>query len=291
MAACFSSPGIFSLPPIFVLSKISKLAQCLRACAMPQIEVKEIDLPILDNFGIDSSLTEKCKDILKDVEIAVCDSDILVKLHNFMPQLKWAHSTWAGIEGLLKAIPQEPPFTVTRHSGDSFTSLIAEYVVCHILNSERKSRLCWKSQESKVWLPNNVFSNHRSLNELSVGILGVGNMGSGIASFLKSRGTTVYGFARRPRAPGSQCYFDEIYTKLDDVLPKCDYLINVLPTTPLTSGLLNNSALEKCTKVVITPHVSALSKPEHIAEEFFQNLTSYIDGHSLRNVVNWSAGY
>lgn len=37
------------------------------------------------------------------------------------------------------------------------------------------------------------------------------------------------------------------YTKnVDEVLPKCDVLVNHLPSTKITDGLLNNDKLKMC---------------------------------------------
>lgn len=43
-------------------------------------------------------------------------------------------------------------------------------------------------------------------------------------------------------------YLDEHRTveKLSDILENCDYIINVLPSTPNTVGLLNGNVLQRC---------------------------------------------
>ncbi|GFR30222.1 hypothetical protein TNCT_670751 [Trichonephila clavata] len=340
MAECFSSSSVYACPPIYILSQISNLAKCFEESALPGIQIRSIDIsdvspknPVLDEEKINA---------VKNTEIAVCDGPLLAKIYKHMPDLKWAHCTWAGIDSLIKEIPEEPKFTITRHNGEAFCSIMAEYVVCHILNNERQTKQCWKNQESKIWLQEGKIGNYRTLDELTVSILGAGNMAFEIAKFLKSRGTTVFGFAKNPRPSTEFGWFDKITTELNDILPDCDYLCNTLPNTPLTCGILNVSVLEKCKKkpvfinvgrgniipendlvqalktgclsgavldvfeteplpessllwdmpqVTITPHVAAISRPEDVADEFFKQFLSYTDGHGLKNVVKWFAGY
>lgn len=346
---CFSSPGTLAMPPIYVLSQIPKLVECLirhRPLPLKSTSIKPVKLP--ESFNLNSSLSETCLEYIKDAEVMVCDPVLLQKVYMKMPNLKWAHCTWAGVENLLATMTEKPSFVITRHAGEAFSSVMAEYVVCHILNWERQTKLCWKNQESKTWIEVNQFATFRTLDELNITVLGTGNMGSGIAKFLKQRGAEVVGFRRTspPSKMSQACPKENIFSKissnLDAVVEDCDYLINTLPSTPLTSGLLNNSVLSKCLKkpvfinvgrgniiaekdllqalrnqwlsgavldvfeteplpessvlwsmpqVTITPHVSAISKPEHIASGFYSKLTNYAESSTMPDIVDFSAGY
>jgi len=46
-------------------------------------------------------------------------------------------------------------------------------------------------------------------------------------------------------------------------------------------------------KVLITPHISAASDQDHhgAINLFCDNLRAYLDGGSLRNVIDWERGY
>ncbi|XP_055930434.1 glyoxylate/hydroxypyruvate reductase A-like isoform X2 [Argiope bruennichi] len=340
MAACFSSGSVLACPRVYVISHIPNMAECLKACALPGIEIKSVD--VSDVSEKDPVFSEEKINAFKSAEIVVCDGNLLAKIYKSMPDLKWAHCTWAGVDSLIKEIKEKPSFTLTRHSGVAFCGMMAEYVMCHILNCERQTKLCWKHQNSKIWSQDGKISSYRSLDELTISILGVGNMASEIAKILKARGATVFGFARHSRSPNQFGEFDKISNKLEDILSDCDYLCNTLPSTPLTRGILSASVLRNCKKnpvfinvgrgdvipevellqalrtgclsgsvldvfeteplpkssqlwhmpeVTITPHVAAISKPEHIAEEFFNVFLRYVEGHELKNVVRWSDGY
>ena len=45
------------------------------------------------------------------------------------------------------------------------------------------------------------------------------------------------------------------YTSMDDVLARSDYIVNILPSTELTRGLLDNQALSACQNENTAPPV------------------------------------
>lgn len=337
--------GKMIYPPVYVLSQIPNLVEIVKRSLPRETEVKALKLP--DEFNKNTCLSAEQEELIKVAEVVLVDCWILAKYHSKMLKLKWAHSSWAGIEPLMAAVNVEksvPSFLLTHHGGTHFASVMAEYVVCQILNVEREMMFSWSCQQQKTWGRPDRFSTFRSLDDLTVGMLGVGNMGCGIAQFLKSRGSKVLGFSRSPRAPGSKefAFFDSISTNLAEILPLCDYVCNTLPSTKDTKGLLDLSAVKLCSKkpvfinvgrgnvikeevlvqalreawfsgavldvfeeeplppsselwdiptVFITPHVAAVSKPEHVAEEFVKNYNRFIAGEELNYVVKWSSGY
>lgn len=57
-----------------------------------------------------------------------------------------------------------------------------------------------------------------------------------------------YGRQPLPEVKIDISYTSEYYerTRLHEMLKKCDYIINMLPSTEETAGLLNGSVLENC---------------------------------------------
>ena len=98
--------------------------------------------------------------------------------------------TWAGIDPILKWLDDTKPIPsipVCRFSHPTFSQLITEYVVAHVINSERGfGRKMLDAQRKQEWLVNQTpITDHRGLNELKIGILGVGQMGQWIAKTFK----------------------------------------------------------------------------------------------------------
>ena len=88
---------------------------------------------------------------------------------------------------------------------------------------------------------------HRSLFELTIGILGFGDIGKEIANCCKSMRMTVKAIHRT--VPATKIPFvDESFSieELPKFLQQCDYICNVLPSTPSTKGLLSGDILENC---------------------------------------------
>ena len=78
---------------------------------------------------------------------------------------------------------------------------------------------------------------------LSLGIMGVGDIGSAIARVAKAFGSRVVGLVR---GKSGRENLDAEFTMEDlpSFLSSCDYVVNVLPSTPSTRGLLNGGVLK-----------------------------------------------
>lgn len=87
---------------------------------------------------------------------------------------------------------------------------------------------------------------------VTIGILGLGDIGRGIGRMLRSAGYRVIGFKRRLNADtgsdeeSAEPAADRTTDQLDEVLENSDYLINVLPSTAATRYLLTKERLDKC---------------------------------------------
>jgi lactate dehydrogenase-like 2-hydroxyacid dehydrogenase len=94
----------------------------------------------------------------------------------------WLQSTWAGIESVIntKAI-QENALVLTRVGG-IFGQQMAEYVLGMIINKERQFQKLAQNQLQHVW---DKICDYRKLNQLTIGIMGAGDIGSFIAKSAK----------------------------------------------------------------------------------------------------------
>ena len=80
-----------------------------------------------------------------------------------------------------------PKVAVCRFAHRTFSQLIAEYVVAHVINTERGfGRTLVQAQKNRHWITDQIHvTNHRGLNEIKIGILGVGEMGKFIGKTFK----------------------------------------------------------------------------------------------------------
>lgn len=185
---------------------------------------------------------------LNAAEILVADCDLLIPYINKLTSVKWIQSTWAGLDKLAPHIQStQKNYVLTRFSGEFFGLAMSEYVIAQIVNFERDQRQQYENQKLSVWKEEGKVKYHRHICDLTIGILGLGTIGKSVAEKLKLFGATIWGMTRStPKERLS--YVDEYRTvdDLQDLLQNCDYIINILPSTQNTDGLLNGTVLQHC---------------------------------------------
>ena len=80
--------------------------------------------------------------------------------------------------------------------------------------------------------------------EVSVGVMGLGHLGSAAAQALRGLGFQVQGWSRTPKCiPGVACHSGA--NGLDSFLAASEILVVLLPHTPATEGMINLALLRK----------------------------------------------
>jgi phosphoglycerate dehydrogenase-like enzyme len=138
----------------------------------------------------------------------------------------------AGVDWLVGKVP--PHITVCNAKG-AFDAPLAEWVVGAILAMERGLIQSRDLELARDWMP----FEPRELAGRRVVILGFGSIGAANAARLAPFGVEVVGVARSAREIGNVLGFDA----LDSVLPTADILVNMLPLTTETRGLLDQRRL------------------------------------------------
>ena len=80
----------------------------------------------------------------------------------------------------------------------------------------------------------------------TVGLIGMGMIGTAIANRLQGFGATLLYFDQKPLQKDLETRLKLTYCALPELLAKCDFLIVTLPLTPSTYHLLNDDALAAC---------------------------------------------
>ncbi|XP_033745111.1 glyoxylate/hydroxypyruvate reductase A-like isoform X2 [Pecten maximus] len=229
-------------PAVFVASSIQDLARVV-ARLLPQVEVKNLCIQSEDTLS-----EEDWTDLRDNAEVLFADVPIIKSALFLSSKLKWAHSTWAGVEPLINVVdPLKPPDVIVTRTGSGFGNLMAEYVLGYIISMERKFPQMANDQKAKEWNPHLYKRDVRLLSQLRLGILGAGQIGTQIGTLCKSVGMEVWGLTRSPKIDNIGP-FDAYRTKdqLVDILQNCDYICNVLPSTSETKGLLSGDMLSHC---------------------------------------------
>jgi glyoxylate/hydroxypyruvate reductase len=160
-----------------------------------------------------------------------------------LPKLKVIFSLGAGVDAILRdpTLPVDTP--IVRVNDPDLTGRMTEYIVLHVLMHHRQQRRLDANQKLKRW---DSFGTHAA-PALSVGIMGLGNMGRDSAEKLRALGFRVAGWSRtRKDIPGVECFAGE--SEFDAFLARTDVLVSLLPATPDTDGIINRTTIRKLSR-------------------------------------------
>ncbi len=172
--------------------------------------------------------------------------------------LKTVTSLGAGVDHLLKDEVIAKSVKLARVMIPSLKSQMSEYVLNAIQNYRfHTSRYVDQKQEG-------FWSKHDPIpkEECTVGILGLGEMGSTVASSLVVNGYSVVGWAKsKKEIEGVHCFWEG---ELDEFLAQTNILVCLLPLTIQTSGILELNLFKKLKNPSFLINVA---RGSHLVEE------------------------
>lgn len=150
-----------------------------------------------------------------------------------LPALRAILSLGAGVDALL-ADPTTPQLPVVRLLDAGLAPQMAEYAIYAVLHFHRRMPAYRDQQAAAMWRPLAPVL----ASEWPVGVMGTGVIGSLIARQLVALGYPVRGWSRSGAdMDGVESFAGD--DRLDAFLHGCQVVINVLPLTPQTTGILN----------------------------------------------------
>ncbi len=153
-------------------------------------------------------------------------------------QLKGIINLGAGVDYLLKTpgLPSGVPIVKLRDAG--MGELMADYALYGVLHFYRSMDRYLEQQQSTTWKPQEVVEK----SQWPVGVLGLGAIGSFVASALQQAGFPVLGWSRSPKQiSGAECLHGD--DGLTELLGQVQSLITILPDTAATQHILNAERL------------------------------------------------
>jgi glyoxylate/hydroxypyruvate reductase A len=156
-----------------------------------------------------------------------------------LTDLKAILSLGAGVDALLKN-PQLPAAPVVRFVDADLTQRMSDYVAAHVTMHHRLYTRFRADQKAKRW--SQLYP--PAASETSVGIMGVGVLGQDAAARLSQLGFTLRSWSRSPKLIENVEGFAGA-SQFDAFLDGTDILVNLLPLTPETAGILNYDTFGK----------------------------------------------
>ncbi len=191
-----------------------------------------------------------------------------------LPNLRLIQSLWAGVDGLLAdtSVPDGVP--LARLVDPALTAAMRETVLLHVLSLHRRLPEYRAQQAEALWRP----LPQGPASTAKVGLLGLGAMGAAAATALAGLGFAVWSWSRSVRTlDGVRCVSGE--DGLARLLDGCRILVNLLPLTSDTAGLLSAGLFRR-----LPPGAGLinLGRGRHLVED---DLLAALDGGRLGHAV------
>ncbi|KLN62351.1 hydroxyacid dehydrogenase [Kiloniella spongiae] len=167
-----------------------------------------------------------------EVDMAIVANPPQGVLHT-LSNLKWIQSLWAGVDALLvdPTLPEDVP--LVRLIDPALSASMAEATATHVLALHRDLPRYARQQQRQEWRQHELLRS----SERRIGILGLGEMGVASAQQLRALGFNVRGWSRSLKTlEGIECFAGQ--GGLRKFLNGLDVLVNLLPLTPETKGIL-----------------------------------------------------
>lgn len=187
--------------------------------------------------------------------------------------LRVLYSAGAGVDQFdLVRLPDQ--VSLVRLVDSSMADIMSEYVLFAVLALHRDILVYLADQRVGRWQPLPIVQ----ASQRRVGVMGVGNLGRAALDRLQPLGFQLSGWNRSLKeVPGGRCYVGP--DELEEFLGQCDILVNMLPLTPETHGILNAARLD------CLPHGAGLINVGRGAHVIETDLLSALDEGRLGGAV------
>lgn len=176
----------------------------------------------------------------QDIEYVIVWNHPAGALQNF-PNLKVIASFGAGVDHIFKDSDLPDNVAITRLVDNSLTRQMCEYVAGAILNHRLRLTEYREFQAAAIWSPKDARPGN------NVCLLGLGNIGREVASYLVGLNFTVNGWSNSPKNIEKVTSFHG-KAALEEAIADADYIVCLLPLTPDTENVMDISLFKKAKK-------------------------------------------
>ena len=190
------------------------------------------------------------------------------------PNLKAIQSLGAGVDHILDNHVVPPHIKMSKVVDVNLTHDMWEHSMSIILSDMKNLPLHAENQKSKIWKP----KRYQRIKDVSIGILGLGSIGRYVASQFAHSGFKVRGWSRsKKEIENVDTCFEE--SGLKSLLLVSDYVVNILPLTKETRGIVNHDFLSKMKQ---GSYFINIGRGPHVVNA---DLLSFIDSGQLRGAA------
>ncbi len=215
-------------------------------------------LVLLVAYKLSPSNLQRIKDLSSDIEVLYAEepsqiqellpkADVLFgplnrELFQLTKNLRWVHLAYAGVDRILF-----PEFVISDITLTSSKGLhkhqITELLFGMMLTFTRRLTTLRKLQDGKKW-DISPYREMELLDERTIGILGLGTIGSEIAKVAKAFGMRVIGLRKKPLVPPEHVDLLLGPDNLSQLLRESDHIVVALPLTAETRHLITKKEFD-----------------------------------------------
>jgi glyoxylate/hydroxypyruvate reductase A len=186
------------------------------------------------------------------------------------PNIKIIQSVGASIEHITNSQTINKDTIITRIVDKKLSNDMWEFLITIVLSELKNTRAYLAQKKQKTWKQHA----YKTINNTTVSILGLGSIGSYVAEKFTQIGFNVKGWSNSKKNISTV----KSYTgkkEFDAFLNNSDFLINLLPLTDKTKGILNTKTFQKLPKESFLINVG---RGEHLIDT---DLISKLDASML----------
>lgn len=207
-------------------------------CAMPLFSghIEKIQAVLPNAEIIISTYNDTTAEDIKGVDVIF--GNVQPKLLEAPNNIKWIQLGSAGADEYVNAVKNG--MLITNATG-GYGETISEHILGMLLMLQKKFHIYYDSMKDGVWMRRGEVLGIRGSTTL---VVGMGDIGGKFAEKMKMLGAYVIGVRRSDMRKPEWC--DELYTidHLDELLPRADSVILVLPQSKETVGIMNKSKFD-----------------------------------------------
>ena len=185
---------------------------------------------------------ESLKKNFKKLDILVC-YQITPELFSYRSdKLKWIHIGAAGVDGNLFDDVLKSKVMITNSKGIN-SNPVAEFIMSQILYFSKRIKECQDFKENREWNQWKLAKMTTQLSDLTLGIIGYGEIGKELSKLAKPFGMRVLATRRLQKKKESKKYVDALLPmdQLNRVAQESDFLAMACPLTPMTENMIDKN--------------------------------------------------
>lgn len=211
---------------LLILSRrAAEFRTLIEAAGLPELAISSAGDPMaVDEYAL-------------DCDLAFGEPALLAGVLHGMGQLRWAQSTWAGVEPLLS--PSLRHDYLLTSACTVFGPRMTEYVFAYMLAHERRVLEKYAAQQTGRWDPRPP----GTIRGKRLGLLGVGSIGAALARTAKHFEMSVNGYTLSSEACRDVDAYYHGLEAIPDFARDLDYLVCVIPNTSATRAMVGPALL------------------------------------------------